>query len=243
MTGPPGDLVVAAVQPPTRPLDVAANATAHAEAVLAAGARVVVFPELSLTGYEHRSDPVATDDPRLTPLVAACARTATVALVGAPVLTDAARSIGVLRVDGDGADVVYRKQNLGGEEPRWWVAGTGPAVVEVDGWRLGLAVCRDTGVPAHADATAALGIHAYVAGVVTAGTDAAQVPDRAAATARRLGVWVVVASHAGPTGGGYDATAGGSGVWDPAGAVVVRAGSEPGEAVRAELRAGTTLHG
>ena len=45
-------LRLAVAQPPCVPLDVAANARAHAAAVRAAGARVVVFPELSLTGYE-----------------------------------------------------------------------------------------------------------------------------------------------------------------------------------------------
>ncbi|WP_376768576.1 nitrilase-related carbon-nitrogen hydrolase, partial [Pseudonocardia pini] len=50
-TGGPG-LAVAAAQPACVARDVAANARGHAEAVRAAGARVVVFPELSLTGYE-----------------------------------------------------------------------------------------------------------------------------------------------------------------------------------------------
>lgn len=237
---PRGPLTVAAAQPATRALDVVANVAAHAAAVRAAGARVVVFPELSLTGYEHGAAALAADDPRLGPLVAACGAAGSVALVGATVTSDdeTGRSIGVLRVDGEGARVVYRKQHLGGEEPRWWVAGPAPAVVEVDGWRLGLAVCRDTGVPAHADATAALGIDAYVAGVVTAAADATQVADRATATARRLGVWVVVASHAGPTGGGYARTAGGSGVWDPAGYAVARAGTDVDELAGAVLRAG-----
>lgn len=46
-------LVVAAVQPACTAHDVAANAAVHAEQVRAAAARVVVFPELSLTGYER----------------------------------------------------------------------------------------------------------------------------------------------------------------------------------------------
>ena len=46
----PTPLVVAAVRPPTTALDVDWNAAQHAQAVRLAQARVVVFPELSLTG-------------------------------------------------------------------------------------------------------------------------------------------------------------------------------------------------
>ena len=52
-----------------------ATARAHAAAVRTAGARVVVFPELSVTGYELDAPAVDPDDPRLGPIVAACAET------------------------------------------------------------------------------------------------------------------------------------------------------------------------
>jgi predicted amidohydrolase len=97
-------LVVAVAQPSCVPDDVAANAVMHAATVRAAGARVVVFPELSLTGYELDAPAITVDDPRLTPIAEACVETGSVALVGAPVQGDAGRShIGVLAVDGDGA--------------------------------------------------------------------------------------------------------------------------------------------
>ena len=69
------------------PHDVAANARAHVAAIRApeaVGARVVVFPELSLTGYELDAAPVDPGDERLQPIVAACADTGTVALAGRP---------------------------------------------------------------------------------------------------------------------------------------------------------------
>ena len=52
-------LIVVAAQPAIVPGDVERNAIAHAEKVRAAAARVVVFPELSLTGYELGADPVS----------------------------------------------------------------------------------------------------------------------------------------------------------------------------------------
>src|SRR5205823_3134112 len=78
-------LLLAVAQPECVSFDVAANALAHAALVRRAGARVVVFPELSLTGYELDAPPLAADDARLAPLVEACAETGSVALAGAPV--------------------------------------------------------------------------------------------------------------------------------------------------------------
>jgi predicted amidohydrolase len=217
------------------PGDVVANAAAHAGAVRSAGARVVAFPEMSLTGYVFDAPAVADDAPVLEPIVAACAETGSLALVGAPVEASGGRSIGILAVDGDGARVAYRKMFLGGAEPEYFTPGPAPAVVEVDGWRLGLAVCKDTGVPEHAARTCALGVDAYVAGVLEFPEDAAVPEERARRIAAEHGVWVAMASFAGPAGGAYEAAPGGSGVWRPGGTVLARAGAEPGAVARAAL--------
>ncbi|TQS42607.1 carbon-nitrogen hydrolase family protein [Cryptosporangium phraense] len=220
-------LPVAAAQPRLVSFDVDANVRAHADVVRTAGARVVVFPEMSLTGYEFEAPPLDPDDSRLAPLVAACAGAGAIALAGAPV----GGHIAMLAVDGSGARVAYRKQYLGDAEP--YTPGPAPAVLTVDGWRLGLAICKDTGVAAHAADTVALGVDAYVAGVLE---DSADVPaGRAERIASEHRVWVVIASYAGSTGGGYEYAAGGSGVWAPGGGVVARAGARPGDFVRATL--------
>jgi predicted amidohydrolase len=229
------ELVVAAAQPECTARDVAANARAHAEAVLAAEARLVVFPELSLTGYELDAEAVPPDDPALAPLVEACARGRTVALAGAPVVEDGRRSIGTLRVDGAGATVAYRKACLGGDETRFFTPGPGPVALELDGWRVGLATCKDTGVAGHVEATAALGIDLYAAGLVHLPSELAEQEARALRIAAASGAFVALASFAGPTGGGYDRTAGRSGVWSPAGELLAQAGDAPGEVARAAI--------
>ncbi|WP_244236909.1 carbon-nitrogen hydrolase family protein [Micromonospora violae] len=226
-------LRLAAVQPLCVPLDVAANARAHAAAVRAARARLVVFPELSLTGYELDAPVVSVDDPRLTPLVEACAETNTLALAGAPVAGD---HIAVLAVTGGGATVAYRKMWLGDAEARRFRPGDAPVVLDVDGWRVGLAICKDTGLAAHAARTAGLGVDVYAAGVLESAHDAAVTDQRAHRIATAHRVWVAVASFAGSTGGGYREAAGRSGIWTPDGEVYARAGTEPGESVSASIR-------
>ncbi len=228
-------LTLAVAQPFCVGREVAANVLAHAEAVRTAAARVVLFPELSLTGYELESPALALDDPRLAPLIAACAEMRTLALAGAPVRGEAGKYLGLLAVQADGVRVAYRKMHLGGAEPDHFLPGPEPAVIEVDGWRLGLAICKDTGVPEHAAATAALGIDLYAAAVLEHEEDAHIPEERARRIAQEHGVWVAVASFAGATGGGYTRAAGRSGIWGPDGRVVSRAGSGVAAIVKAKL--------
>jgi predicted amidohydrolase len=225
-------LTLAVAQPPCTARDVSANVTAHAVLIRAAAARVVVFPEMSLTGYELDAPPLDPADPRLAPLVDVCALTGTTALAGAPV---DGPHIGVLAIDGSGVTVAYRKMNPGGDEPGRFRPGPGPAVLEVAGWRIGLAVCRDTGIPSQAAATAELGMDVYAAGLADHPHEDVVQEERARRVAADHGVWVAFASFAGPTGGGYDATAGRSGIWAPTGELVDRAGREPGGLARAVL--------
>jgi predicted amidohydrolase len=226
-------LSLAVAQPPCVALDVRANVAAHAAAVRVAGARVVLFPELSLTGYEMTAPVLDPADDRLRPLVEACDETNTVALVGAPV---DGPCIATLAVAGDAVRVIYRKLYLGGAEPARFRPGDGPAVYDIDGWRLGVAICRDAGVPEHAAATLAPGADAYVVASAKQPEEAAVQEERARRVATTHGVWVAVASFAGPTGSGeYDPAAGRSGIWRPDGTVAAQAGPSAGETARAVL--------
>jgi predicted amidohydrolase len=229
-------LVVAVAQPLCVPYDVAANAVAHAAVVRAAGARVVIFPELSLTGYELDAPAVPAGDPRLTPIIEACAETGSLALAGAPVPGEAGRPhIAMVAIEGAGATVAYLKMWLSTAESRRFTPGSKPAVLDVDGWRLGLAICKDTGVPQHASDTAALGIDAYVAATLKSADEADLQDERSRRVATEQRVWVAVASFAGSTGGGYGQAAGRSSIWTPEGAVIAQAGTETGAIARAAL--------
>src|SRR6266850_5717688 len=229
-------LTVAVAQPPSTSYDVAVNAVTHATTVRSAGARVVVFPELSLTGYELDAPAITAEDPRLAPIVEACAESGSLALVGAPVHGEAGRShIAMLAIDGAGATVAYHKMWLGTAESTRFAPGAKPAVLDVDGWRLGLAICKDTGIPEHASDTAALGIDAYLAGILESAEDGDVLDERARRVATGHQVWVAMASFAGSTGGGYAQAAGRSAIWTSDGDMIAHAGSEPGEIAHATL--------
>lgn len=224
-------LRLAVAQPRSILGDVKRNVAEHAAAVGGVGARLVLFPELSLTGYGMEVPPVRVDDPVLAPLVDACRSADSVALVGAPMqgAGNDDRRISMLRVDRDGVSVAYSKMCLGGDEPQHFEPGTSAAVLEIDGWRLGLAICKDTGQPEHAAETVALEVDAYVAGVCETEEDRVVQPARAARVIDDHGVWVAYASFAGPTGGGFSDTAGRSAVLDPDGVVRLQLGRRSGQ--------------
>ena len=126
-------LRIAVAQPLCVAYDVGANAARHAATIRSAGARVVVFPELSLTGYELDAPAITAADPRLTPVVQACAEAGTLALVGAPLQGESGQShIAMLAVDGTGARVAYRKVWLSTEESNRFAPGSTPAQRRAD---------------------------------------------------------------------------------------------------------------
>jgi predicted amidohydrolase len=228
-------LSIAAVQPACVARDVGANALAHANAVLDAGTRLVVFPELSLTGYELDAPAVSSTDPRLAPIAAACRATDAIALVGAPIDQDGSVYIATLRIDSSGVQVAYRKTHLGGDELHRFAPGDGPTAIEIDGRRVGIGICKDTGMDEHINGVADLGVDLYVAGLVHHAAELPEQDRRGRRIALRCGAPVVFASFAGPTGGGFDDTAGTSSAWARDGTQLARAGTDPGDIVRLSI--------
>jgi predicted amidohydrolase len=236
-------VIVAAAQSCSQPGAVAANVAAHLRLVRAAarqGAALVVFPELSLTGYEldRIGDPacdVVLDDPRLGPLRVACRESGTVAVVGAPVPVDGGgRLLAALVIGADGTVSVCAKTRLHGAETEHFVAGRQARVHPVAGVVVGLAVCADLSDPGHAAESVSLGAQLYAVGALVSQAgyemDADQLVDRA----RTHRMPVVLANHGAPTGGWQPA--GRSAVWDAEGRLVAEAPVSGEHLVVADVR-------
>jgi 5-aminopentanamidase len=166
-----GVLRVAAAQAASEPGDVAANVSTAVSLVGAAadrGARVVVLPELFLTGYDpgcwDHDGSLSLDDPVLEPLAEAAAGREVVVVAGAAVRRALdASTLSLLVVDtGGGVSAPYDKQHVDRDERWFFSAGDHGASVLVDGWELGLGVCYDGCFPEHAAAAAAAGATAYL---------------------------------------------------------------------------------
>lgn len=140
------------------------------EAAAAEGAALVVFPELSVTGYcsglLDRDAAACAVDPggaALSGLRAACARLAIAAVVGAPVKGAHGLHLSAIVVDRGGAiERVYHKMYLDPDERKWFVRGERPEQITLDGWKLGLGICYDSSFPEHARGYALAGADAYL---------------------------------------------------------------------------------
>ncbi len=169
----PSTLRIAAIQAESVPGDVEHNTVVAAEWVhrsAARAARVVVLPELFLTGYDPGcwGDPagdVVEDDPRVVPVAAAAAETRTLVLAGASWRRAGARrpTLSLLAFGPEGSvRPAYDKQHLWDEERAVFEPGRDGSTIVVDGWRLGLGICYDGCFPEHARAAADDGALAYV---------------------------------------------------------------------------------
>jgi predicted amidohydrolase len=249
-----GTLRVAAAQAESVSGEVAANvatSVALVEQAADRGARVVVLPELFLTGYDpdgwSRASAVRDEnDPRLRPLIAVSGRRGVVVVVGAAVSRSPARrtagrtsaaahppggqQIGVLVYDGAGqVDVAYRKQHLTDEERGFFRPGAHGASIVVDGWELGLGVCYDGCFPEHAAAAATDGATGYLCpSAYYAGSEHRR-DLYYAARALDNGIYVVFSGLTGRCGS--RTFSGGSAVYDPEGRPVARTAADPGVVV------------
>ncbi|MFE0701281.1 carbon-nitrogen hydrolase family protein [Streptomyces sp. NPDC058872] len=237
-------MIVAAAQFAPVAGDVDANARTVAGLVREAGnagARVVVFAELCLTGYEPsliRDSPdllLTEDDPRLDPVREACRAVGAAAVVNGPVRTAGGRpGITTLVIGPEGTLLTrYDKQHLYGIEAEVFASGSTDGRFVLDGVRFATATCYDNRFPGLAERAAADGCTAYLASSVL-GADNDSFEEVYPVRARDFGLYVVLGNVLGPN---EDGTAGGrAGTWGPDGGLLSDAGPElPGFAL-AELR-------
>jgi predicted amidohydrolase len=239
----PGVLRVAAAQAASVSGDIQANVATAVGLVQDAadqGARVVVLPELFLTGYDPAGWAAETalaqaDDPRLEPLGRVSRDRDMVTVVGAALAAPDGVLLSLLLCGGDRDQVqhVYDKQHLTDEEKAFFTPGEHGASIVVDGWQLGLGVCFDGCFPEHAAAAAADGALAYLCPSAYYVGSEHRRDLYYAARALDNGIYVVFAGLTG-TCGDY-AFNGGSAVYDPEGRPVVRTGAASPAVVVADL--------
>jgi predicted amidohydrolase len=239
----PGLLRVAAAQAASVSGDVETNvvtAVALVEQAAGQGARVVVLPELFLTGYDPAGWSEGTTihdlgDARLEPLCRVSEDREVIVVVGAARAAPPGVRLSLLVFGGGQARAqhVYDKQHLTDEERAFFTPGDHGASILVDGWQLGLGVCFDGCFPEHAAAAATDGAMAYLCPSAYYVGSEHRRDLYYAARALDNGIYVVFAGLTG-TCGGY-AFNGGSAVYDPEGRPVVRTDASAPAAVVADL--------
>ncbi|MFE5945418.1 carbon-nitrogen hydrolase family protein [Streptomyces sp. NPDC056480] len=236
-------MIVAATQFAPVAGDIAANVRTVADMVRAAGAegaRVVVFAELCLSGYEPaliRDTPdlvLTEDDPRLEPVREACRAVSAAAVVNGPVRTADGRPAVTTLVIGPEGELLtrYDKQHLYGIEQEVFAPGTTDGRFTLDGVRFATATCYDNRFPELAERAAADTCAVYLASsVLSADNDSFETvyPVRA----RDFGLHVVLGNVLGANEDGVGG--GAAGAWSPDGERIADAGPDKPGFVLADL--------
>lgn len=201
--------------------DTEANLRKHMEfTALAAekGAQLIVFPELSLTGYEP--DIAAElafpeDDKRLIPLKELAVRQQIIILAGAPFRSEKGLHIAAFIFYPDRPTAVYTKHYLHPGEENFFTPGSLNPVISLGEEKIAVAVCADMANPLHAQEAAGAGCTIYLGSAFIT-------PGGYEADARILKNYahnhcmtVMMANYSGRSGG-FD-SAGRSAVWSETG--------------------------
>ena len=166
----PDDLRIALAQMNAVVGDIDGNA-ARVEQLAAeardAGAQLVVFPELTLTGYPPEDLLLKRSFLRRAQAALEGLETGGItAIVGWPEQADGRVHNAAAVVAGGQVRAVYRKLLLPNygvfDERRWFEPGSGPVVVDVAGTPVGITVCEDIWAPEPTAATAVAGARVVV---------------------------------------------------------------------------------
>lgn len=174
----------------------------------------LIFPELSLTGYElelAKELAFKPDDVRLAPLVDAAIKCNITVGIGAPIQSTGLEKIGLLIIHNTGEIETYEKIYLHEGEDVYFSSGDQYHLVQLEQESIANAICADTINPAHAKTCSELGASIYVAGVLVTPNGYENDAKMWSSYADEYQMLVAIANFNKPSGG--LAAAGKSAIW------------------------------
>ncbi|WP_223506461.1 carbon-nitrogen hydrolase family protein [Pseudomonas sp. GL-RE-29] len=203
------------------------NIAKHIDAIhLAArqGADLVLFPELSLTGYEPRlveGLAVHPSDSRFDEFQRLSDRYGMLIAVGAPTKGSKGTEISMISFQPGLERMSYSKQHLHSDELPFFTAGTRRLVLSQAGYVLAPAICYESLQPSHAEEAAESGAQVYLASVAKSERGTASANSHYPMIAKKHSMTVVMANC---VGAADDFVAAGcSSIWNSHGEIVCSA--------------------
>ncbi len=194
----------------TKPVtgDIEQNILHHKEFInraTALGADSIIFPELSLTGYEPTlAKALAVDlyDNRLDDFQAMSNAQKITIGVGIPVRTENGITISMIIFQPHRERLVYSKKYIHADEEELFIPGQNFPTLAVANQTLAIAICYELSVEAHAEEAFTNGATVYIASVAkfTNGVDKAT--QRLSEIAGTKNAWVLMSNAIGAADGG-----------------------------------------
>lgn len=218
-------MILASAQTQPKNGDVQGNLNDHYSLIeLAAShrAHLVLFPELSLTGYEReRALDLAftADDSRLATMRAMSAKYQIIVVAGAPILMDEKLHIGSFILYPDGTESIYTKQYLHEGEEEYFRPSFGyNPIIELEQEQISLAICADIDHPEHAAAAYKANSTIYLASLFFTPNGIPEAQQALSKYAQQYGMNILMSNY---TGNSWGLEAGGhSGFWANTGELV-----------------------
>ena len=201
----------------------------HASRAAERGCDLILFPELSLTGYEppmaeHRA--IEQTSPSLDPLAKIAVQHGLTIALGAPLRAHNGIMIGLVVLQPDGLRSKFAKTLLPTDEVPYFIPGDCCCDLLINGHRVTTGICFEAMQPSHGVAAIERGATIYAASVAKHEQGMAEAHCYFAAFAARHGVPVVLVNAVGENGGFV--SSGGSAAWNAGGDLIDRLGSDPG---------------
>ena len=210
----------------TRPIkgDIPANMAQHKQMIdlaVSEGIKLIIFPELSLTGYEPTLAKVLAvdqDDGRLNEFQAISDAHQMTIGVGVPTKHEEGICISMIFFQAHRERRVYSKTYLHSDEDPFFVGGRNSLHLQVNQTSIALAICYDISVSEHLESALTFGPDIYVASVAKFASGIDKALERLAGIARDSSMPVLMSNCVGLCDG--SPCAGKSSIWDHEGSLI-----------------------
>ena len=217
-------MIISAAQPQPFKGDFQKNIEAHLHLIglaLEKEAELIVFPELSVSGYEPslaRELATTPDDHRFDVFQDLCDTKGVTIAIGAPLIYNQEVSIGMVIFRPQLERYAYLKKYLHHTETEFFVSGGGPTNLSVNNVNTGPAICYEISVPEHQKTAAENGAEIYFAGIVEDKKGIDRTLNKMSATAQKYSMVCLMSNCVGISGN-FDC-AGKSSIWNREGKLV-----------------------
>lgn len=212
----------------TKPVkgDIESNITNHKKLIafaVAEGVNLIIFPELSLTGYEPQSAnelAITKDDSRLDDFQSISDTKSITIGVGIPTKSDGGICISMVIFQPQLPRQVYSKKYLHADEESYFTPGENIAPLINNNPGIALAICYELSVPQHAEDVFKSGAAIYIASVAKTTTGIAKAAERLGCIAKQYTMTVLLSNCVGFMDG-VECT-GNTAVWNSSGMLLAQ---------------------